>query len=137
MGGTLSANPLSCVAGYYALKAIEETDAAIIAGKAGDRLCAGLNRLIEKYKLPFVAYNQGSICHIETTGVMFIDITKADFFEQIVNRKKGLEYFGAAYSAEGMITLAGSRIYTSLADTDEIIDDALAKFERIFESVEV
>ncbi|HHW74757.1 MAG TPA: aminotransferase class III-fold pyridoxal phosphate-dependent enzyme [Firmicutes bacterium] len=137
VGGTLSANPLSCVAGYYALKAIEETDAAIIAGKAGDRLCAGLNRLIEKYKLPFVAYNQGSICHIETTGVMFIDITKADFFEQIVNRKKGLEYFGAAYSAEGMITLAGSRIYTSLADTDEIIDDALAKFERIFESVEV
>ena len=137
VGGTLSANPLSCAAGYYALKAIEETGAAIIAGKAGDRLCEGLNRLIDSYKLPFVAYNQASICHIETTGVMFLDIMKPDFFEQIVNRKKGLEYFGAAFSAEGMITLAGSRMYTSMADTDEIIDDALDSFERIFESVEV
>lgn len=137
VGGTLSANPLSCAAGYYALKAIDETGAALIAGRAGDRLCRGLKEIIAKYKLPFVAYNQGSICHIETTGVMFIDIMKPDFFEQIVNRKKGLEHFGAAYAAEGMITLAGSRIYTSLADTDEIIDAALEKFESIFENVEV
>lgn len=137
VGGTLSANPLSCVAGYYALKGIEETDAAIKAGRAGDRLCKGLNDLIDKYKLPFVAYNQGSICHLETTGVMFVDIRKPDFMEQLVKRKKGLEYIGAAYTAEGMITLAGSRMYTSMADTDEIIDDALQAFERVFESVEI
>ena len=137
VGGTLSANPLSCVAGYYALKAIEETGAALLAAKAGDRLTAGLNELIERFKLPFVAYNQGSICHIETTGVMFLDLMKADFFEQLVSRKKGLELFGAAFSAEGMITLAGSRMYTSMADTDEVIDDALSRFERVFANVEV
>ncbi|NMA95022.1 MAG: aminotransferase class III-fold pyridoxal phosphate-dependent enzyme [Clostridiales bacterium] len=137
VGGTLSANPLSCVAGYYALKAIEETDAAIKAGKAGDRLCNGLQKLIDKYKLPFVVYNQASICHLETTGLMFIDITKPDFMEQLVTRKSALELMGAAYTAEGMITLAGSRMYTSMADTDDIIDDALEGFERVFESIDI
>ncbi len=137
VGGTLSANPLSCLAGYYALKAIEETDAAIKAGKAGDRLTKGLNELIDKYKLPFVAYNQGSICHLETTGVMFIDVRKPDFMREIGLRKKGMEIMGAAYTAEGIITLAGSRMYTSLADTDEVIDDALKAFDRIFEAVEI
>ncbi len=42
IGGTLSANPLSCVAGYYALLEMERTNAAVIAGKAGDRLTKGL-----------------------------------------------------------------------------------------------
>ncbi len=137
VGGTLSANPLSCVAGYYTLKAIAETDAPVKAGLAGDRLTAGLNKLIEKYDLPFVAYNQGSICHLETTGVMFVDIRKPDFMREIGMRKRGMEIMGAAYTAEGMITLAGSRMYTSLADTDEVIDDALSRFERIFAAIEV
>jgi len=35
-----------------------------------------------------------------------------------------------------LITLAGSRMYTSLADTDEVIDDALNRFEAILSSVE-
>ena len=36
----------------------------------------------------------------------------------------------------GMITLAGSRMYTSMADTDELIDDALERFEGVLASVE-
>ena len=32
-------------------------------------------------------------------------------------------------------TLAGSRIYTSLADTDEVIDEALNRFEDVFRLV--
>ena len=31
------------------------------------------------------------------------------------------------YIAAGVITLAGSRLYTSMADTDDVIDDAVAK----------
>jgi glutamate-1-semialdehyde 2,1-aminomutase len=37
--------------------------------------------------------------------------------------------------AEGIITLAGSRMYTSLADTDEVIDDALDRFESVFKNI--
>ena len=42
IGGTLSANPLSCVAGYYSLLEMEKTNAPVIAGRAGDRLTKGL-----------------------------------------------------------------------------------------------
>ena len=52
-------------------------------------------------------------------------------------RKKKMEEYGAAYMAEGLVTLAGSRFYTSAADTDEVIDDALVRFERIFQNVDI
>ncbi len=35
------------------------TNAPVIAGRAGDRLTRGLQRLIEGYGLPYVAYNTG------------------------------------------------------------------------------
>jgi hypothetical protein len=36
--------------------------------------------------------------------------------------------------SQGLITLAGSRMYTSMADTDAVIDDALARFETVLSS---
>ncbi len=74
VGGTLSANPLSCAAGYFAITEMERTNAPVIAGRAGDRLTAGLCDIIRRYRLPFVAYNQGSIVHLETAGVMLLDL---------------------------------------------------------------
>lgn len=137
IGGTLSANPLSCVAGYYALKEMERTHAPVIAGRAGDHLTKGLQAIIEKYNLPFVAYNQGSIVHLETSGVMLLDLKNPlKTLKEIKSRKHMIEEMGAAYMANGLITLAGSRMYTSLADTDEVIDDALAKFEDVLSNVE-
>jgi glutamate-1-semialdehyde 2,1-aminomutase len=47
-----------------------------------------------------------------------------------------MEEMGAAYMASGLVTLAGSRMYTSLADTDEVIDDALNRFESVLRNVE-
>ena len=47
-----------------------------------------------------------------------------------------MEEMGAAYMAEGLVTLAGSRLYTSAADTDAIIDDALDRFDRVFQNIE-
>lgn len=138
VGGTLSANPLSTAAGYYTIKEIERTEAAVKAGKAGDTLTKGLQKLIEQYNLPFVAYNQGSICHLETVGAMFLKLNYLKIFKilkEIKVRKFAMEQFGAAYMAEGMITLAGSRLYTSMADTEDVIRDALIKFERVFQNV--
>jgi glutamate-1-semialdehyde 2,1-aminomutase len=136
VGGTLAANPLSCAAGYYAIKAIEKTGAHVRAGKAGDRLGRGLARLIEAYNLPYVVFNIGSICHLQTSGVMLLEVTDPDIFTEIGPRKQMMEEMGAAFAAEGIITLAGSRLYTSMADTDDVIDDALAAFERVFQQVE-
>jgi len=139
VGGTLSANPLSCVAGYHALLEAQRLDAAGAAGRAGDRLCKGLAEIIDRLGLPYVAYNMGSIVHLQTSGVLLLDTSSLLKLLRMKNeakaRKHMMEEMGAAYTAHGLITLAGSRIYTSLADTDEVIDDALNRFEDVFKLV--
>ncbi|GMK42647.1 hypothetical protein PCCS19_57070 [Paenibacillus sp. CCS19] len=141
VGGTMAANPLSCVAGYYTLCEIERTGAIQRSGQMADRLVAGLQQLIAKYNLPFVAFNQGSICHLETVGTMHfaIDWMKPwqipNVLKETSKRKKEMEHMGAAYMAEGIVTLAGSRMYTSGAYTSEMIDDALIRFDRVFANV--
>jgi len=137
VGGTLSANPLSCAAGYFSLLEMERTNAPALAGRAGDRLTRGLQAMIERYGLPYVAFNQGSIVHLETGGVMLLDVRHPlRLARGLKPRKRMMEEMGAAYMASGIVTLAGSRMYTSMADTDEVIDDALARFEQVFANVE-
>ncbi len=132
VGGTLSANPLSCVAGYHALLEMERTNAPVLAGQAGDRLTKGLQKIIDKYGLPFVAYNQGSIVHLETSGVMLLDLKHPiRLLRELKPRRHMMEEMGAAYMAKGLVTLAGSRMYTSMADTDDVIDDALGRFDEV------
>ncbi|MBI9108797.1 MAG: aminotransferase class III-fold pyridoxal phosphate-dependent enzyme [Spirochaetales bacterium] len=143
IGGTMAANPLSSAAGYFTLCEMEKQDACAKAGRAGDRLTNGLKAIISKYNLPYVAFNQGAICHLETGGAMLLDINLKKFWtiketiRQAHLRKEAMEFFGAAYTAEGVITLAGSRLYTSAADTDEIVDDAIAAFDRVFSRIRI
>jgi glutamate-1-semialdehyde aminotransferase len=136
VGGTLSANPLSCAAGYHSLLEMERTGAPVIAGRAGDRLRAGLEGLIARYDLPYVTYNFGSIVHLHTSGILQLDLRQPAAFDEVGPRRHMLEEMGAAFTAEGMITLAGSRLYTSMADTDEVVDEALGAFDRVFAGVE-
>ncbi|MBQ4245512.1 MAG: aminotransferase class III-fold pyridoxal phosphate-dependent enzyme, partial [Clostridia bacterium] len=147
VGGTLAANPLSAYAGYCAIQEIVKTNACEKAGLAGDRLVAGLQGLVDKYALPFVVYNQGSIVHLECSGAMSYDFSSLNIAKsaipmlktkpEMLRRKVAMEEMGAAYMAHGIVTLAGSRLYTSLADTDEVIDEALNKFEDVFKTVTV
>ena len=141
VGGTMAANPLSCVAGYHTLCEIERTGAIEKAGRFGDLLTEGLKQLIEKYSLPFVAFNQGSICHLETAGALHfaIDWSKPwqipEVLKQTSLRKQEMEHVGAAYMAEGIVTLAGSRLYTSAAYSEEMLPDILSRFENVFRNI--
>ena len=136
-GGTMAATPISCAAGYHALCEIERTNACEVAGRMGDRLTRGLQGLIKKYGLPFVAFNQGSICHLDNAGTMHFAIdwqkpwTIPHILKETGIRQKEMEHIGAAYMAEGLVTLAGSRLYTSAAYTEEMIDDVLSRFDRV------
>ncbi len=142
-GGTMAATPISCVAGYYTLCEIEKTNACEKAGRMGDRLTAGLQELIKKHDLPFVAFNQGSICHLDNAGTMhfYIDWSKLwkvpEVLKQTDIRRKEMEHIGAAYTAEGIITLAGTRLYTSAAYDEAMIDDVLSRFDKVFAKVGV
>ena len=83
--------------------------------------------------------------HLECTGAMSYDYSSYFIGKSAVGllmnkdimiaRKESMERMGAAYMANGIVTLAGSRLYTSLADTDEVIDDALDRFEEVFRHV--
>jgi glutamate-1-semialdehyde 2,1-aminomutase len=132
VGGTLSANPLSCVAGYHAIEEMARTHAPVLAGRAGDRLCRGLNEIIARRGLPYVAYNQGSVVHLQTSAVLLLSTRNPiKLMTEVKARKHMMEEMGAAYMAHGIVTLAGSRLYTSMADTDEVIDDALNRFDAV------
>ena len=136
LGGTLSANPLSCAAGYFAIREMRRTDAAVKAGCAGDRLRKGLSEIIDRLGLPYVTYNQGSIVHLQTSGVLLMSLRNPlKVMRELGPRKHMIEEMGAAFSAHGIITLAGSRIYTGLADKDAVIDDALNRFEDVLRLV--
>ncbi len=136
VGGTLSANPLSCAAGYFAILEMARTNAPVLAGRAGDRLCRGLNEIINRLGLPYVAYNQGSVVHLQTSAVLLLSTRNPlKLLKEVNARKHMMEEMGAAYTAHGIITLAGSRLYTSMADTDEVIDDALNRFEAVLRLV--
>lgn len=141
VGGTLAANPLTALAGYYTIERIVETSACEKANANGDRLTAGLKKLIEKHDLPFVTFNQGSICHLETVGTVHFTVnwkkpwTIPAVLDQTSIRKQEMEHMGSAYMAEGVVTLAGSRLYTSAAYDDALIDEALNCFDRVFANV--
>ncbi len=141
-GGTMSANPLSCIAGYTTICEIEKRNACEVAGKAADRLVAGLNKSIDKYHLPFAAYNIGSVCHLDTVAAMQFSIDWSKLWnvpktlDQTSKRAKEMQHMGAAYMAEGIVTLAGSRLYTSAAYTDEMIDDVISRFDRVLSKCE-
>ncbi|MDO5332234.1 MAG: aspartate aminotransferase family protein, partial [Bacillota bacterium] len=82
--------------------------------------------------------NQGSVCHLDSVGTMHFAInwskpwTIPNILKQTSKRQAEMEHIGAAYMAEGIVTLAGSRLYTSAAYTEEMIDDVLARFDNVF-----
>jgi glutamate-1-semialdehyde 2,1-aminomutase len=142
VGGTMAANPLSSAAGYFTLVEIEKQGAVERAGAMGDRLAAGLKTAIARRDLPFVAYNQGSIVHLQTVGTLHFSVDFSKPWQiparlnEIKARKVVMEEMGAAYTAEGVITLAGSRLYTSAAHTEQTIDQAVAAFDRVLANIE-
>ena len=136
-GGTMAATPISSLAGYTAICEIEKRNACQVAGQRADQLVAGPQKSIDKYNLPFITYNIGSVCHLHTVGTMqfAIDWGKLWQVPGILNEtsilQKEMEHMGAAYMAEGLVTLAGCRLYTSAAYTPEMIDDVIGRFDKV------
>ncbi|MCR5208076.1 MAG: hypothetical protein K6C14_06320, partial [Eubacterium sp.] len=52
-------------------------------------------------------------------------------------RQTEMQYMGAAYMAEGLVTLAGSRLYTSSAYTEEDIDECIRRFDKVLSKCEL
>lgn len=135
-GGTIAANPLTCCAAYHAMKAVEETNATQKATKAAERLVAGMNESFAKYELPWFAYSLGGTCHFQTSCVFGLDLSDNYQVGQIPVRKDFMGEMGAALVANNIISVAGSRFYTCMKHTDEIIDKTIEGMDSICANIE-
>ena len=135
-GGTLAANPLTCAAAYWAMKFVEETNATEVAGRAATKLSNGMNEVFEKYNLPWFSYNYNATVHFHTSCVFGIDITDPTQAPSIKERKEFMEKMGAALVDQEIISVAGSRFYTCLQHTDEIVKETIQKMDNICAKIE-
>jgi len=135
-GGTIAANPLTCAAAYYAIKFVEKTNATQKAGRAATRLAIGLNEVFEKYELPWFSYNYGGTVHFHTSCVFGLDLDDNTQVGQIPLRKDFMGEMGAALVDQEIISVAGSRFYTCILHTDEIVDETIQKIDNICQKIE-
>jgi glutamate-1-semialdehyde 2,1-aminomutase len=135
-GGTIAANPLTCAAAYWAIKFVEETNATEIAGAAATRLSSGLNEVFAKYDLPWFSYNFGGTVHFQTSCVFGLNLNDPKQSGQIPIRKDFMGEMGAALVDQELISVAGSRFYTCILHTDEIVDGTIQKIDNICQKIE-
>jgi len=135
-GGTIAANPLTCAAAYHAIKFVEETNATEIAGRAATRLATGFNEVFQKYNLPWFSYNYGGTVHFHTSCMFGLDLNDPKQSGEIPKRKDFMAEMGAALVDQELISVAGSRFYTCIQHTDELIDKTIEKIDNICQMIE-
>ena len=137
VGGTLSANPISCVAGYTAICEMERTNAHEKLKTAADRFTRQVADLADQHKIPAAIFNQHSILHIDLCGIQHITSHSDDLeilgniFEILPEANRRMKEFAMALAAEGLIVAGGNKAFISLA-TIPVLDDALEVFDRTF-----
>jgi glutamate-1-semialdehyde 2,1-aminomutase len=132
VAGTMAANALSATACYYALKLVEEHRAWEKAAGYAKKLTDELNTLFEtRPYLPFFAYNQASIIIYDTTAFFSVDINRDDAFMQIMDRMKVSKEYQLAILNQGVMTLAGSRMYACMQHDQEALTKTLEAWEHL------
>ena len=136
VGGTMSANPISTLAGYLAIQYIEKYDAIGKASAYGDKFAAELNHMFEaRPDLPYFVYNIGPIVHVETTCPSGVFMVTEDHDRQVAEqnaRAKAAAAIQLALQNEDVLMLCDSkRFYCCMAHNDEALDNTLRAWEKV------
>ena len=138
-GGTITANPISCVAGYTAICELEKTDAHKKLAAAGDKFTRQVADIADKYKIPAMIFNQESILHIDLNAFQhvasFSEFSRKEVEERIAAAMHLMHEYAMAMCAEGIVVAGGNKTYINL-QTIDVLDDALAAIERVFSQYE-
>ncbi|HEY5493467.1 MAG TPA: aminotransferase class III-fold pyridoxal phosphate-dependent enzyme [Candidatus Anoxymicrobiaceae bacterium] len=135
LGGTLAANPISCGACYHAIRLMEENDAVAKSTAIADKITSEVNALFAtRPDLPFFLYNFGPIIQYVTTGFFWVDITGEKAFEVITRRKTAEDYQMVA-ALNGIISLAGTRMYTCMQHDQAALDRVLKVWELVLSMI--
>lgn len=141
-----NASFLSSILAYRTIKSIESSSAITVASELGDRLTAGLVKLIDKYDLPFLAYNVGPIVHLETEGLSSYTYSRRNPLEKLYDRFSGekkkrtnrilhTRYMNASFISSGIITAGGATMFLTASHTPSDVDRAVKAFDRAFKLV--
>lgn len=140
VGGTLAANPLTCIAGCTVIKELERRGVHDKLKTAADQFIRNLVDLADKYDVPALIFNQNSILHIDVSGYQhipsFFDSAADSAYKQKVSEAMDASLeFAMALTAEGVIVAGGNKSYMNI-ETINVLDDALAAYERVFREFE-
>lgn len=135
VGGTLSANPLTCLAGLTTIKELERLNAHEKMDKAATEFIHSIADIAEKYNVPALVFNQQSILHIDPSAVQhvpqFYKPSDPEFRRQIKDGYEAMLEFAMALAAEGVMIAGGGKTYIGY-QTIPVLDDAFDAYERVF-----
>jgi glutamate-1-semialdehyde 2,1-aminomutase len=143
---SFSSNAFAAVAGIEHIRLLDQSNACMRSGAMGDKLAKSLKAIFAKYKLPFVAFNQGNIVHLDLTGEGSLDFCQLSvpeaakgmqnyklFFKK---RKELHRAFHQACIANGLLIQNASLIFVGAEHDDEVLRRALQAFENVFKTFE-
>ncbi len=139
VGGTLSANPLTMLAGVTTIHTLEQTNAHAKLAAASERFMRGVADICTHYDVPAILFNHESILHIDIGGLQhaqyFFPAGSEELQKHVVDSYFNMIEFSMALAAEGLIISVGGKTYLSL-DAIDVVDDALAIYDRVLSQYE-
>lgn len=135
VGGTMTANPLTTLAGLTVLKELESKNVHEELDKVSDYFMKGLSDITERYGVPALLFHHSSILHIDVSGLAFVmnytDPKDPEYMNKLMAAYKNYIEFSMALAAEGLIIANGGKTYFPYGSIG-IVDDALDVYERVF-----
>ena len=139
VGGTMTANPLTTLAGVTVIKELEAKNVHAELDKVSEYFMKGLEDITERYDVPAVLFHHSSILHVDVSGLQHVQyFVKEDdphFWDHMLAAYKNYIEFSMALAAEGLIIANGGKTYFPYGSIG-IVDDALDVYERVFKEFE-
>lgn len=139
VGGTMTANPLTTLAGITVINELEAKNVHAELDKVSDYFMRGLADITERYDVPAVLFHHSSILHIDVSGLAhvpyFVKEDDPHYWDHMLAAYTRYLEFSMALAAEGLIIANGGKTYFPYAAID-IVDDALDVYERVLKEYE-
>lgn len=139
VGGTLSANPLTTLAGITVIKELADKNVHAALDKASDYFMKGIADISERYDVPALIFHHSSILHIDVHGLQHIPYfykkDDPEYAKQEWDAYMNYIEFSMALAAEGLIIANGGKTYLPYGSIG-ILDDALDVYEKVFREFE-
>jgi glutamate-1-semialdehyde 2,1-aminomutase len=126
ISGTLNGNPVSAAAGLATLSQLERAGTYERLNAMAQRLRSEFKRLFEKFGVPAQVLGSASMLNFYCTPNRISDYRSARTENRAYKAKIGSELL-----ARGVLTNLSTKLYVSVAHTDEIIAQTIAAFEGV------